>query len=84
MEVIKDTKEYETEERNILGDCEKVLGTTKEGRIFNIFHVERNNGFYLHEYCDEYFELKLTSKMCKDLAELFSKIAKRIEEETHK
>lgn len=80
MEIIKNTKEYETEERNLLGDCEKVLNRTQEGRIFNVFHVERNNGFYLHEKCDEYFELKLTTDMCRDLSELFSKIAIKIEE----
>lgn len=80
MDVIKNVEEFEIEERNLFGDSEKVLSTVKEGRIFNVFYVERNNSFYLHEQCDEYFELKLTVDMCKDLSDLFSKIAEKTKE----
>lgn len=41
--------------------------------------VKNEEGYHIVEGHHEYYSLKLTKEVCKDLAELFSKIAERID-----
>lgn len=81
MEIIKSAEERKRRDRNLFGECEKVLDILKEERVFSIMYEEEDNHFSIYEQCDGYFGTDLTLEMCNDLAELFSKIAKKIEED---
>lgn len=81
MKIINNTEEWKRRDRNLFGECEKVLDILKEERIFAIMYAEEDKRFSIYEKCDGYFGTRLTLDMCNDLAELFSKIAKKIEED---
>lgn len=64
---------------NIFGECEKSLNKLSEGRIFDIHSNDDGETFFIGEKCDEYFTKTLNVEICKDLSELFSKLANHLE-----
>lgn len=50
-----------------------------DSRVVCVCSEEDNKGFYLREYCDEYFTHDLTKDECLELSELFKEIANTID-----
>lgn len=73
-------KLMEDEDINLFGECEKVIEILEKKRIVSVYlDSEKPNSFRIAEKCDEWFGMELTAEMCRDLAELFTRIAERIE-----
>lgn len=68
-------------DKNMFGECEKTLNKLSEARVFDINSNNNGKSFFIGEMCDEYFAEDLTVDMCKDLVELFSKLAEHLKDE---
>lgn len=65
---------------DIFGECEDSLKLMEVRRIFDIKYNEDKNSFFIFERSGEYFEAELTPHDCRNLSELFGKIADKLEE----
>lgn len=70
---------FNSEQINMFGECERVLQVMEGERVFSIYYDEDKSDFIIYEKCDEYFGVTLTSEICRNLLELFSKIANKVE-----
>lgn len=61
---------------NLFGECENAL----QNKVFSIFFNEVSGDFVMYEKCDYYLSENLTYERCKQLEELFGKIAEKIKE----
>ena len=77
--LVYNRKTKEKEDVNLFGECEKTLKYLSDSGIFEIIYAEIDNDFGIAEMNGKYYAKTLTVEMCKDLSELFGKIAKHIE-----
>lgn len=56
----------------------KLLQTLSDDRIMCVNYTQ-DNGFYLVECCDDWFDHKLTKEECLELSEMFKEIAEAID-----
>lgn len=69
----------ETIKQNFFGECEYVIDRLHNERVCVIGYNEKDNQFWIGESCDDWYADDLSTEDCKNLAEMFNKMADMME-----